>query len=88
MRSPDASWVRRERLRHLTPEQQMRFLPLAPDFVIELLSPSDRLADTREKRVEYLDNGTRLDNTNAIGGGVLPGFTCVLGPISAVGFDV
>ena len=39
MRSPDVSWVRRERLANLTAEQKQRFLPLCPDFVIELRSP-------------------------------------------------
>jgi Uma2 family endonuclease len=41
MRSPDASWVRRERLVNLTAEQKQKFLPLCPDFVIESRSPSD-----------------------------------------------
>jgi Uma2 family endonuclease len=60
MRSPDASWVERSRLEILTTEQKQRFLPLCPDFVIELRSPSDRLDDLREKMQEYIDNGARL----------------------------
>ena len=44
MRSSDASWVRRGRLVALTAEEKQRFLPVCPDFVIELRSPSDRLA--------------------------------------------
>ena len=59
-RSPDASWVRRSRLAVLTPEQKRKFLPLCPDFVIELRSPSDSLADTQDKMAEYRDNGARL----------------------------
>jgi Uma2 family endonuclease len=59
-RSPDASWVRLERWNTLTSEQQKRFLPLCPDFVVELLSPSDSLKETQEKMGEYRDNGTRL----------------------------
>ncbi len=43
-RSPDAAWVRRERLAALTAEQRKRFLPLCPDFVVELRSPSDSLS--------------------------------------------
>ena len=39
MRSPDAAWVERSRLTELTPEQQEQFLPLCPDFVVELRSP-------------------------------------------------
>ena len=59
-RSPDASWVRRARLAVLTPEQKQKFLPLCPDFVIELRSPSDSLADTRDKMAEYQDNDARM----------------------------
>lgn len=59
-RSPDASWVQRLRLAVLTPAQKRKFLPLCPDFVIELRSPSDSLADTQDKMAEYRDNGARL----------------------------
>jgi Uma2 family endonuclease len=59
-RSPDAAWVTRERLAGLTPEQKQRFLPLCPDFALELCSPSDSLADTQEKMAEYRENGARL----------------------------
>ncbi|BAZ17571.1 hypothetical protein NIES4071_94510 [Calothrix sp. NIES-4071] len=59
-RSPDASWVKLERWDALTPQQQTRFLPLCPDFVVELLSPSDSLKATQEKMKEYRDNGVRL----------------------------
>jgi Uma2 family endonuclease len=59
-RSPDVAWVKRERLAVLTPEQYERFLPLCPDFVIELRSPSDRLKPLQDKMQEYIDNGTRL----------------------------
>ncbi len=46
-RSPDASWVKLERWNALTPEQQTKFAPLCPDFVVELLSQSDfRLDET------------------------------------------
>ncbi|MBW4571582.1 MAG: Uma2 family endonuclease [Tolypothrix carrinoi HA7290-LM1] len=59
-RSPDASWIKLERWNALTQEQQTRFLPLCPDFVVELLSPTDSLRDTQEKMREYRDNGARL----------------------------
>jgi Uma2 family endonuclease len=59
-RSPDASWVLRDRWEALTPEQRRKFPPLAPDFVIELRSTSDRLEDVRAKMSEYRDNGVRL----------------------------
>lgn len=60
MRSPDASWMPRERLAELTAEQKQRFLPLCPDFVIELRSPSDQLPPLEAKMREYLENGARL----------------------------
>ncbi|PHJ56646.1 hypothetical protein VF14_24145 [Nostoc linckia z18] len=59
-RSPDASWIKLERWNALTQEQQTRFLPLCPDFVIELLSPSDSLKETQAKMREYQHNGVRL----------------------------
>lgn len=59
-RSPDAAWVKRSRLALLTPEQKKRFLPLCPDFVVELRSPSDRLKVLQDKMQEYLDNGAKL----------------------------
>ena len=59
-RSPDAAWTSHQRLAQLTPEQKKKFIPLCPDFVIELLSPTDSLAATQAKMVEYLDNGARL----------------------------
>ena len=59
-RSPDAAWVSRERWQALTPEQRKGFVPLSPDFVIELRSESDSLAKLQSKLQEYLDNGTEL----------------------------
>lgn len=60
IRSPDVSWVKKTRLATLTPEQKQRFLPLCPDFVIELRSPSDSLKTLQEKMQEYINNGTSL----------------------------
>ncbi len=59
-RSPDAAWVRRERWDNLTPEERSRFAPLCPDFVVELMSPGDNLANLQAKMREYQDNGARL----------------------------
>jgi len=60
MRAPDVAWVRRSRWEALTPEQRRHFPPLCPDFVLELRSPSDRLADVQAKMQEYLENGAQL----------------------------
>jgi Uma2 family endonuclease len=59
-RSPDASWIKLERWNALTDEEKQKFPPICPDFVIELLSPSDSLKTTQEKMQEYIDNGVRL----------------------------
>jgi Uma2 family endonuclease len=59
IRSPDAAWVASERLLVLNPNPE-GFLPLAPDFVIELRSASDRLKPLQNKMQEYIDNGVRL----------------------------
>jgi Uma2 family endonuclease len=59
-RSPDAAWIPLEKWQALTPQQKERFLPLSPDFVIELMSASDNIETARKKMQEYLDNGTRL----------------------------
>jgi len=60
IRSPDVSWVKRTRLAVLTSEQKQRFLPLCPDFVIELRSPSDNLKALQDKMQEYIENGASL----------------------------
>jgi Uma2 family endonuclease len=60
IRSPDVSWVKKSRLATLTPEQKQRFLPLCPDFVIELRSPSDNLIALQDKMQEYIENGASL----------------------------
>lgn len=59
-RSPDASWVKRERWEALTPEQRKKFAPICPDFVVELRSKTDSLKELQEKMREYRDNGARL----------------------------
>ncbi|MEH1936701.1 MAG: Uma2 family endonuclease [Nostoc sp.] len=59
-RSPDASWIKLERWDALTEEEKQKFPPIFPDFVIELLSPSDSLKVAQEKMREYIDNGVRL----------------------------
>ncbi|WP_166281138.1 Uma2 family endonuclease [Lyngbya confervoides] len=59
-RSPDLSWVEKSRWDALPPEDRRKFPPIAPDFVLELMSPNDSLHPVREKMQEYLDAGVRL----------------------------
>jgi Uma2 family endonuclease len=58
--SPDASWVLQSRLTTLTKEQKRKFPPLCPDFVVELMSPSDRLSKAKAKMEEWIANGAQL----------------------------
>ncbi len=60
VRSPDASWILKTRLAELTDEEKRGFLPICPDFVIELRSSSDSLRSVRSKMQEYMENGVRL----------------------------
>lgn len=59
-RSPDASWLSKERWDALTEDEQEKNAPVCPEFVVELRSPSDNLTDLKSKMAEYLDNGSQL----------------------------
>lgn len=58
--APDAAWTRNERLKGFSREERQKFLHLSPDFVIELVSPSDSLNELCSKMVEWIENGVRL----------------------------
>ena len=59
-RSPDVAWVRPDRWDDLTSEQKAKFPPIAPDFVLELTSPTDSLKETQAKMKEYINSGVQL----------------------------
>jgi len=59
-RSPDLSWIKKERWEALSEKEQEKFSPLCPDFVVELRSPSDSLKRLRKKMEEYVENGAQL----------------------------
>ena len=59
-RAPDAAWIPIAWWDSLRSEERDRFLPLAPLFLIELRSRTDRLETLRDKMQEYIDNGTEL----------------------------
>ena len=57
--APDVAFVRGDRLP--TPRSARRkFLPLAPDLVVEVVSPSNSATDIEDKVQDYLDGGVRL----------------------------
>jgi Uma2 family endonuclease len=60
VRSPDAAWIGNARLTALTDEQRKGFIPLCPDFVVELRSASDSLPALQDKMREYMNNGAGL----------------------------
>ena len=60
VRSPDASWILQERWAEILDEDPEKFARSCPDFLLELRSPSDRLASAQTKMEEYIENGARL----------------------------
>jgi Uma2 family endonuclease len=58
--SPDAAWVSNAALRSLTRQQRKEFLPLCPEFVVEVMSPSDRLKQAKAKMERWITNGAQL----------------------------
>jgi Uma2 family endonuclease len=60
IRSPDASWMRREKWDSLTRQQKQSFAPICPDFVVEIRSPSDSLSQLYLKMFEYIENDASL----------------------------
>jgi Uma2 family endonuclease len=56
-RSPDVSWIEKSRLEGVDIKG---FIPVVPDFVIELRSATDLLSETQTKMKEYQQLGVRL----------------------------
>jgi Uma2 family endonuclease len=55
--SPDVSWIQNSRIEGVSLKQ---FIPVVPDFLVELRSTTDRLGDLRIKMLEYQRLGVRL----------------------------
>lgn len=58
--SPNAAWVSNQRLAQLSKEQKRKFPPVCPEFVIEVMSPSDRLKEAKAKMEEWIRAGVEL----------------------------
>ena len=58
--SPDVSWIAIERWNSLSDKQKRGFAPIDPDFIIELISPTDDLSTTQQKMNEYMNCGVKL----------------------------
>jgi Uma2 family endonuclease len=59
-RSPDFSWIHRERWEAIPKKQRKKFAPICPDFVVELRSETDKLETVKAKMEEYIENGAQL----------------------------
>ena len=60
IRSPDVSWITKDRWNSLSDKQKRGYAPIDPDFVVELLSPTDNLVEAQQKMQEYMDCGVKL----------------------------
>ncbi len=60
VRSPDATWILKERLEKLSEKERQGFMTICPDFVIELRSATDSLSKVKAKMHEYIENGAKL----------------------------
>jgi Uma2 family endonuclease len=60
VRSPDAAWISRKRWDSLSTDAKAAFAQICPEFVVEILSPTDSLVKTQQKMKEYLANGAEL----------------------------
>ena len=58
--SPDAGWISKPRIAALTKEERQGFLRLCPEFVIEVMSPTDRLPVAQQKMRNWIANGAEL----------------------------
>jgi Uma2 family endonuclease len=59
-RAPDVAWFPSDKPGIPARKRRPRFPHFAPDFVIELRSPDDRLSRLRPKMREWVDNGASL----------------------------
>jgi Uma2 family endonuclease len=58
--SPDAAWTSNEKLSRLTKDQRRKFPHLCPEFIVEVMSPSDRLKPAQTKMEEWIRAGVQL----------------------------
>jgi len=60
MRSPDAAWMSQARWDALARREQQRFGHVSPEFVVEIRSESDGLAELQDKMKMWIANGVEL----------------------------
>ena len=60
VRAPDVSWIPMSRWDALSADERRGYAKICPDFVLELRSASDSLAEVQRKMAEYMENGARM----------------------------
>ena len=60
VRSPDAAWVSAEKYNQISETDRRKHLPIAPEFVVELMSETDSLQEAKNKMIAYIENGVLL----------------------------
>jgi Uma2 family endonuclease len=60
MLNPDAAWINKQTWDNIETEERKKFAYIAPDFIIELMSPSDRLNQAKQKMEKWIKNGVLL----------------------------
>ena len=60
VRAADAAWLSLQKWNSLSSDEQSKFLPFCPEFVIELRSPSDSISELEQKMKDWIANGAHL----------------------------
>ncbi|MBV6647624.1 MAG: Uma2 family endonuclease [Cyclobacteriaceae bacterium] len=60
VRAPDVAWLAKHKWSSLSKQEKQKFAPVCPDFVVEVLSPSDALEHAQEKMSNWIANGCQL----------------------------
>jgi len=60
VKSPDAGWISNEKWNSLEKEDLKKFAHVAPEFIVELMSPSDNQKDAKAKMQKWIENGVLL----------------------------
>ncbi len=60
MRNPDAAWISNEKWNAIKSEERKKFAYVTPDFIVELMSPSDSLNPAKDKMESWIKNGVLL----------------------------
>ena len=86
MRSPDVAFITWGRWNALSREEQRRFAPICPEFVIEVRSPSDRIGDLQAKMIDPDERRVEVYRAGKDRVEVLEGVTSVFGEGPVGGF--